>query len=92
MAVTNIGAASSVQIAVRDESGSITDNKTIAMAAGAKTTFVLPTFAPGSAGRRGLVQVTATGGSVAALALRFNGLEFTTLPVVPADPAAAPHP
>ena len=87
IAVTNVGAAASVQVAVRDEAGNVTDNKTVAMDAGAKTTFVLPDFAPGSAGKRGLVQVIAPGGSLAALALRFDGLEFTTLPVGAADPA-----
>jgi hypothetical protein len=91
IAVVNSGAApSSVQIAVRDQNGGVTDNKILSLAAGEKRSFMLTEMAPNSAGNRGLVQLSTQNSSISASALRFNGAAFTALPVASADPAAAP--
>ena len=88
VAVANSGGSeSSVQMLVRDELGAITDIKTLKLAAGAKTAFVLTEQAPNSAGKRGLIVLVAPTSSISVLALRFNGPAFTTLPIAPIDPA-----
>jgi hypothetical protein len=83
IAVANSGGSpASVQLTARDQSGAVTDTQTLNLAAGAKTSFTLTQMAPNSAGKSGMVQLTTANSSIAALALRFNGPAFTTLPVV----------
>lgn len=86
MAVANSGgSATTVQLTVRDENGTVMAVQTLNLGAGEKTAFELTKLVPSSAGRRGLVTITSQGSSISALALRFNGPAFTTLPVSGVD-------
>jgi pimeloyl-ACP methyl ester carboxylesterase len=86
IAVANSGgAATTLLLGVRDETGLAIETKPINLGAGEKIVFELIKHAPDSAGKRGLVALSSSSSSIAVLALRFNGLAFTTLPVVPLD-------
>jgi uncharacterized protein (TIGR03437 family) len=91
IAVANPGTApASIQMSVRDEQGNVIGSKPIRLDPGAKKVLVLPDLVDGTAGKRGLLHMVSPTGSIAALALRFNGTAFTTVPVVAADPPTAP--
>jgi hypothetical protein len=75
---------------VRDEQGGTIGTQTIPLDPGAKKAFVLPDLVSSTRAKRGLLQMSSASGSITALALRFNGLAFTTVPVVAIDPVSAP--
>lgn len=89
IALLNPGAqAAQLQMVVRHEGGAVLETKDFSLGPGEKLAFALSERAPGSAGARGLVQIRSQGGNAAALALRFNGPAFTTLPVAVLDPVS----
>jgi hypothetical protein len=91
IAVANPGTApASIQITVRDEQGGVIGTQTIPLDPGAKKAFVLPDLVSSTRAKRGLLQMSSASGSITALALRFNGPAFTTVPVVAIDPVSAP--
>jgi hypothetical protein len=71
-----------VSITVWNASGSVVGTSSVALAAGAKTAFVLRNLPglSGVAGNRGSAQFTVSSGSLAVLGLRFRGAAFTSIP------------
>lgn len=75
-----------VRMIVRDELAAFVDVKTLRLPARGKTSFAMSDRSPNSANKRGYIMLSSSNSSISALALRFNGPAFTTLPVTPIDP------
>ncbi len=91
IAVANPGTApASIQVTVRDEQGGVIETKTVSLDSGAKKAFMLPQLVGSAGAKRGLLQIYSASGPITAVALRFNGPAFTTVPVVAIDPATSP--
>jgi hypothetical protein len=90
IAVANTGGAPAVvRVVVRAETGLTVDTRNMNLDVGAKTSFALTDLIAGSAGMRGMVELSAQTGSITVLALRFNGATLTPIPVTPVSSGSA---
>ena len=72
-----------VEVTIRDESGSVIGTDTIPLPARGHTSFELPVRLAQTAQRRGTVEFhTTASGQISVLGLRFNPGAFTTIPVM----------
>jgi len=72
----------SIPVYIRDESGTIIDQRFIALGPYAHTAFSVPTAWPATAGTAGAIEFLTSGYGVGALGLRFNGSAFTSFNVL----------
>ena len=88
--------AATVAVTLWDENGNTVGTSSVALPPHAKKAIALRSLSglSGMAGKRGSAQFKATGGSVAVLGLRFDGLALTSIPTTslqssgPGDPVA----
>jgi hypothetical protein len=82
--VNNSIAAASIEVIVRDEAGHQIQTQTLPLAGLGHTSGALANMIGGTANKVGSVEFrTPQGGAITVLGLRFNGVSFTTIPVMP---------
>ena len=82
--VNNANTPASVQVIVRDEAGAQVHSQTIELAGMGHTSFELTSVIGNTGVKVGSLEFrTPPGGQVSVLGLRFNGVSFTTIPVMP---------
>jgi hypothetical protein len=73
-----------VQVIVRDEAGTQIHTQTLELAGLGHTSGAMTDLIGSTGGRVGSVEFrTPPGGAITVLGLRFNGVSFTTIPVMP---------
>jgi len=82
--VNNAITPASVQVIVRDEAGAQIHTQMLELAGTGHTSFEIASAIANTGGKVGSVEFrTPAGGCIAVLGLRFNGVSFTTIPVIP---------
>jgi hypothetical protein len=82
--VNNAATPASIAVIVRDEAGAQIHTQTVELAGLGHISGALSDIAGNTAGKVGSVEFrTPPGGAITVLGLRFNGVSFTTIPVMP---------
>lgn len=76
------GSAVAIPVNIRNEQGSIIDQRSFALGAFSHAAFALPEQWASTAGGRGTIEFITSGFGVGALGLRFNGSAFTSFDVL----------